>query len=71
MSVTTTLATLTSSRGEGRAGMFCFNAVQGRGTELRGQVRGEDEPHVSQVFGDPDGLMPSEQLSPCSQISPH
>lgn len=51
--------------------MFCFNAVQGRGTELRGQVRGEDEPHVSQVFGDPDGLMPSEQLSPCSQISPH
>lgn len=51
--------------------MLGFEAVQGRGTrQRRGQVRGGDEPHTSQVCGHLDALVPNELQSPCSQSSP-
>lgn len=30
---------------------FCFGAVKGKGVGQDGQIRGEDEPHTSQVCG--------------------
>lgn len=56
-------ATLTSSQGKGGAGMFCFEAVKGRGKGKGGQVRGG-------VCRDLDVLVPRELLFPVPRALP-
>lgn len=47
---------------------FWFNGIQSRGVGQDGEVRTEDEPHISQVCGDLDALVPGPQ---CHWLAPH